>query len=310
MLLKETLIEEIGLGLGVLQHKIRPGPKQNLTDLNVVAEDFVSLLLNALYGWELINANTLRPNYPCIDLIDVGRKVGVQVTSEKGVGKVNDTIACTRKHKLGKEIEQLFVFSLIPKQSSYKISEASAGVDFSAGNILDFDFVIKKAIEAGADLEVMKQVHRVVVDHMPSVFGSVRTKISAMRDSVFENLVILDRQVLVAPVSYEDPYEMLRAIREIRIDLQKKGAMLLVNEVARKEVGAIRNLLQKCEYSIRDKFPFISDAVQKQQFLSVSDYPEGSYQAAINEMCAIRAGVDASVKLMRAELDDLDKKLK
>ncbi|WP_455827393.1 SMEK domain-containing protein [Pseudomonas graminis] len=309
MLLKQNLMQDIRHGLAYLQSGIRPGPKCNLTDLNVMAEDFVCLLLNALNGWALVNANTGRSNYPCIDLIDEVNKIGVQVTSEKGVKKINETIACIGKHGLSEHINKLYVFSLIPRQGTYKVSETAAGVGFSIEDVLDFDYVIKAVNAAGIDLAVMKKVHTVVVDHLPNAFEISRSKLERMRDSLSDNLIVLDRQVLHAPDRYEDPYRMLFAIREIRIELQKKGAAFRVNHVTKQEVTKIRKVLENCERSIQDKFPFLFSAVLEANPLQWSDYPDGSYGESMAEMMSIRSDIVGSISAMTDELERLNRQL-
>jgi tetratricopeptide (TPR) repeat protein len=174
MLERETLIEDIRKGLAVIQNYIRPGGKINLTDANVHAENFVAGLLNAIYGWSLVSTNQEAANYPCIDLIDEGRGLGVQVTSEKESPKLTDTVECLDRHGLARKIRQLKVFLLIPKQERYTVNAVCAGVQFDWRNdVLDFDDAIQAA-HGIADLQQLQRVHRHVVHAIPSVFPEHR----------------------------------------------------------------------------------------------------------------------------------------
>ena len=119
MLQREIMIADIRKGLAVYQNYVRPGGTLNLTDTNVHAEDFVAGLLNAIYGWNLVNANQATANCPCIDLIDARLGLGVQVTAEAGSDKLTETVECLKTHKLAGKIKHLKVFLLIPKQPEF-----------------------------------------------------------------------------------------------------------------------------------------------------------------------------------------------
>ena len=92
MLQRDTFIEDIRKGLAALQIFILPGGTLNLTDANVQAEDFVAGLLNVIYGWELVSTNRETANYPCIDLIDKKRGLGVGPGTLVGLPVVTGTI--------------------------------------------------------------------------------------------------------------------------------------------------------------------------------------------------------------------------
>src|SRR5579885_1075083 len=113
MLENAALIEAIRQRLAVLQDYLRPGGMVNLTDSNVYAEPFEAGLLNAIYGWDLVSTNQETANYPCIDLIDEGRGLGVQVTAERGSGKLTEMVECLGRHGLAGKIRQVKVFSLV-----------------------------------------------------------------------------------------------------------------------------------------------------------------------------------------------------
>jgi len=70
-------------------------------DLNKNAEEFYRGLLNLFYDWNLKNANTDRdPNYVGVDLLFLGEKIAVQVTSEKTSEKVHKSIIGFKKKAL------------------------------------------------------------------------------------------------------------------------------------------------------------------------------------------------------------------
>lgn len=170
MLERQKLIDDIRRGVAALQSYIEPGGTLNLTDTNVHAETFVAGLLNALFGWSLVSVNRNTANHPCIDLIDDAQGLAVQVTSEKGSAKLNNTIKCMKRHKCAKQIRSLKVFLLIPRQKRYTVDTKCRGIKFDwRKDVLDFDDAVKAA-GGIADLHHLRGVHEYVVGAIPSVF--------------------------------------------------------------------------------------------------------------------------------------------
>jgi hypothetical protein len=170
MLARETLINDIRKGLAAFQSYIEPGGKLHLTDINIHAEDFAAALLNAIFGWDLVNANRSTGNYPCIDLIDVRRRLAVQVTSEKGSAKLTDMLGCLQRHHLADHVSKIKVLLLVKKQDSYTVDARCPGIDFDwASDVLDFTDLLLAA-QRITELEHLQRVHRCIVDAMPSMF--------------------------------------------------------------------------------------------------------------------------------------------
>lgn len=164
---REKLIQEIRSGLAYLQQYVSYGGKENLTDTNIYAEDFVSGLLNILYGWNLVNANRDVANFPCIDLIDTTLGIGIQVTSERNSKKINKTIVCLKKHSLSNKINSLRIFTLKKKQKNYTISVNCPEIEFNWRNhIIDFEdiFIESHKIQ---DIARLDMLHEYVVYSIP-----------------------------------------------------------------------------------------------------------------------------------------------
>ncbi|RMT16440.1 hypothetical protein ALP52_03455 [Pseudomonas amygdali pv. mori] len=137
----EGLIDGLAMMLSVVRAKFELNSKAGLIDDNLFAEDFVGGVLNSLFDWDLVNVNKKKTNHPCIDLLDESRGIGVQVTAEVGVRKINETIECTIKHELN--LQRLIVFTLVPRQRTYKVSQKE--IFDHKKDVLDFGFVIKQA---------------------------------------------------------------------------------------------------------------------------------------------------------------------
>lgn len=75
-----------------LAYRIKTGGKLNLLDLNIHSETFFRDFLYILYNYGLQPSNVGKANYEAIDLIDVDRKLVVQVTSTATTTKINNTL--------------------------------------------------------------------------------------------------------------------------------------------------------------------------------------------------------------------------
>ncbi|MBU1364904.1 MAG: SMEK domain-containing protein [Gammaproteobacteria bacterium] len=302
MLLRQTSIDEIRLGLAVLQGYIRPGGPLNLTDINIHAEDFVGEVLNLLYDWNLINTNSVKANYPCIDLLDKNKYIGVQVTTEQGVKKVNKTYSCCTNELVG-TITQLYVFSLIPKQNSYALKNIGGTISFSKNEILDFDDVLRK-VKGSSDEKVI-EVHKYIANQMPAVFANSRSKKQALRQEIASCLNMLNREVLKAPERFEQPMQMIEAIKEIRIDLQKVGASRIASETVAAEFQKITEELRQCYYKIMDEFPCFADFPRGTN-PPYNQFKAGDYERSIQRMMEIRHPINASIAAIEVELKAID----
>ena len=86
-------------------------------DINKDAEEFYRGLLNLFYSWDLKNANTEKtPNYTGVDLLFLGDKVAVQVTSENDSVKVHKSIEGFKNKALKEGYTELYILMFKDKQ--------------------------------------------------------------------------------------------------------------------------------------------------------------------------------------------------
>lgn len=95
--------------LGELKNKVEIKSSINLTDINIVAEDFFCTFLNLLYGYNLKNLNIENSNTASIDLGDRDQKVAFQVTSTTTAAKIDKTVSKFIKNELYKTYDTLFI---------------------------------------------------------------------------------------------------------------------------------------------------------------------------------------------------------
>lgn len=104
-------------------------------DINKDAEEFYRGLLNLFYGWQLKNANTEKdPNYAGVDLLYLGSKISVQVTSESDSEKVHKSIRGFKDKALNEGYIELYILMFKGKQDFPR-----ADFDKTVDNTFAFD---------------------------------------------------------------------------------------------------------------------------------------------------------------------------
>lgn len=94
----EKYLNNIKQGLAKLVAELRMDAASNLHSINVLAEEFFRAFLNALFGWELTNANAVDFNAKGIDLLDPGRNIVVQVSSTTTHKKIQSSLNKSADH--------------------------------------------------------------------------------------------------------------------------------------------------------------------------------------------------------------------
>ena len=121
-------------------------------DINKICEDVFCGIFRHLYGFKKLrnlNQETKR-NFPGIDLADDEARVAIQVTSEKSLDKIKDSIEKVIKYRLYETYDRIILYILTRKQGSYstdsiaKVCQGKIAFDVSS-DILDFTDLATKA---------------------------------------------------------------------------------------------------------------------------------------------------------------------
>jgi hypothetical protein len=90
--IRKEIIDSITKGIAILKYEMEH--KQSLSDysLNIYSENLYREMLNAIYGYNLENANTENKNAAYIDLVDYKNKIFIQITSTKTKAKIDNTL--------------------------------------------------------------------------------------------------------------------------------------------------------------------------------------------------------------------------
>lgn len=231
MLKAKKMLDDINLGLSTLQSFIATYTKLNFSDTNIAAEDLVADMLNALFGWGLVNANKIKPNYECIDLLDPDRGIGVQVTSKKGVAKINDTLACITCH--GLNLKRLIVFTLSPRQKGYAIKPNALNFDHKR-DVIDFCRIVIEAKHAS--FEGLSDLHSKVKRNMPFLTDAFSSGLDAELLSSYETFG--------EKGDSENPLrqEVIQLVKDKKADLAKKKLDDCAQSVLKEAGGKLYNL--------------------------------------------------------------------
>ncbi|MEL6557034.1 MAG: SMEK domain-containing protein [Bacteroidota bacterium] len=111
----------------------------NFYDANIISESTLCVLLNAIFDYKLINANSKTKNHAAIDLCDDTNRISYQITSTKSSQKIQKSLDTFFEKGMHKLYDELFVLILGKKQKKYPLFKCQHKFLFeSHRHILDF----------------------------------------------------------------------------------------------------------------------------------------------------------------------------
>ncbi len=246
---RKQLLADIDAAFAQWRTEVQSAGRQNRNDGSVLSEAVVMHVLNAMYGWNLVNANEDGQNYPAVDLLDLGSGVAVQVTSRRTSKKVQYTLDSIAKALAGESkakplldgIERFCVFILSGKQGTYPSLSVPEGIDFDKDrDILDTDDILR-VLTTSADLSLVEAVHGVVTEEFPQ-----RNNVDRLSDTP-SRPEELAREAFERADTLWDEGELLQASDEARraCDLAREaGVADLARAAMRRSIRAkIQHLL-------------------------------------------------------------------
>ena len=136
---REKEIKIITTEFSIWEVKLQNLGSMNLFDAHNLSEDSICELLNIIFEYRLSNLNSLKMNFPAIDLGDKSNSLCVQVTSTKSSSKIQQTIDKFNENNLNKDYEELFIIILGKKQKKYPKFNLPKEFTFDPKNqIIDF----------------------------------------------------------------------------------------------------------------------------------------------------------------------------
>lgn len=198
------------------------------------AEGFYKNVLNCVYGYALQKTDKYSFSYPAIDLIDLQKRVGVQVTAQSDKGKIKKTVKQFIDRKIYNECDELYIF-FIGNKPEYSPNSTSDSLTFTKKNLLDNSDILKK-IDANHDYSILNCIKSLISREKPQIYKIIM--LPAAENEISEGKKQHDLKYL----KYVSRYLHLRTLKQWsaneRATIQSKTLHLIdrFNEVVFDEI--------------------------------------------------------------------------
>jgi hypothetical protein len=187
MMKKEIYLKNVAESLALLSKQVELLNAVNLYDINIIAEDFFTELLNLIFGYKLKNVNVVEKNAPAIDLIDEENKISIQVTSDNSSTKIKHTIHEYIDNKAYEKYDRLIVLILTRKKKYSKPFDTNNTFIFNKeSDILDVKDLVK--FVRGLEIEKIRSINdflgRELCDKVYSVKETQANEIDTIIDLI------------------------------------------------------------------------------------------------------------------------------
>ncbi|MXY89403.1 MAG: SMEK domain-containing protein [Gammaproteobacteria bacterium] len=125
------LTSQFSEDLAKLSREVETSVAMGHLDINKVCEDIFCGLFRELYGLKNIrNLNEEeKQNFPGIDLDDQEERVAIQVTSDKSLEKIKNSLSTIISHRLHEKYDRIIIYILTRKQGSYSVESINKVCD-------------------------------------------------------------------------------------------------------------------------------------------------------------------------------------
>lgn len=167
---RQAIIDDIHMKLSMFSVCTMLQNSVGFFNLNHHAEDLFCGILNQFKvneGWNLSNVNTKTLNHPGFDLIDVEKRVVVQVTSERTLSKLKDALTKMSSDYTGYSFYFLS-FNIVPPPVKNWTQDTFKGLgcpcNFQIENIISLDTISKWILTI--DDEALKRVWHILTAYV------------------------------------------------------------------------------------------------------------------------------------------------
>lgn len=186
---REKYLKIITNEFSVWEVRLQNLTSQNLYDAHNLSEHSICELLNLIFDYKLKNLNSLKMNFPAIDLGDKSNSLCIQVTSTKSGKKVQETIEKFLENKLNEQYGELLVLILGKKQKSYSIHYNSENFSFDSKNqILDFRNLLN--IIQSKPPNILEKISKILLSENSNGY---KTKVNPNEKKVQRNIALKKR---------------------------------------------------------------------------------------------------------------------
>jgi hypothetical protein len=144
--LRQEYINNIIEKLAFVKSKVEISNPLNLTDVNIISENFYRDFLNLVFGYKLINLNRAKQNSDSIDLADEEKKICIQVTSTSTLAKTKKTVKGFIDNDHYKKYDRLVILNIVSKSKHQdpKIGDAKFYELDTKSDIWDISDLLKE----------------------------------------------------------------------------------------------------------------------------------------------------------------------
>lgn len=183
--------------LNFLSYRINLRGKLNILNFNIHAEVFYTNLMNNLFGYSLVNLNTLEQNAEAIDLVDTLSKVMIQVSSTCTKQKVDNSLKKIDESKYSGYQFKFIALTGDGKGLRTKKYPIIKGVEFNpSSDIYDVKTILGYILNLGIDKQ------RILYSFIHDELGS-EVDVVKIDSNLTEIINILSSENLSIP--YESP---------------------------------------------------------------------------------------------------------
>jgi len=168
----EDLLTEAARLLAQFSAEVKAASAASLTDISTASDMFLVELFRETFGLkDLRNLNAERANFPGLDLADDTAGVAFQVTAERDLRKILDTLKTSMVHGLHKRYPKIRVFVTSERKRRYQqttidtVTRGELGFN-AASDILDYTDLLK--LYKYYELDRLKPVVAILRKHLPS----------------------------------------------------------------------------------------------------------------------------------------------
>ncbi|SDE63364.1 hypothetical protein SAMN05216464_10838 [Mucilaginibacter pineti] len=125
-MLSQTYLYKISKYLAYFVYQVELENKANNFDINRHAERFFIPILNIIFRADFKRLEFEQLNYPAVDVGDADKGIAIQVTSQKGFGKITHTLSRYVAHRLYEQFPELYHLVI---DMGYQTTKSQADVD-------------------------------------------------------------------------------------------------------------------------------------------------------------------------------------
>lgn len=222
-------LHNIIANLSTLKQEVSLRNAISLYDINIIAEDFYAELLNLICGYNLSNANHLSENAPAIDLIDIEKRIAIQVTSDNSSDKIKHTIQEFIQHDLYKCCDRLIILILTQKKNYSADFGTQDKFAFDKNNdIWDISYLVKRINEL--DVEKIRSINDFLAKEFCAKLYEVKSSQASEVDTIIDLIEYISKHKKVKNImeTIPDPeYKIYNRFREFADGLTSQYTSLL-----------------------------------------------------------------------------------